>query len=74
MERRDLEILIECVEEAQRTKSKAAEVIADCITIGQMPSENQVRAYKLACMAVDATKRDLENCMTIAATVAAEEG
>ena len=44
MTRRDLEILIDCVEDAQRTKKAAAEVIADLIVEGKMPTETQVRA------------------------------
>ena len=73
MTHRDLEILIECVEDAQRTKKAAAEVIADLIAEGKMPTETQVRAYCIARMGVESAKRDLENCMEIAATVAAEE-
>ena len=73
MTHRDLEILIECVEDAQRTKKAAAEIIADLIVEGKMPTETQVRAYCLARMGVQSAIRDLENCMEIAATCAAEE-
>ena len=73
MTRRDLEILIDCVEDAQRTKKAAAEVIADLIVEGKMPTKTQVRAYCIASMGVQSAMRDLENCMEIAATVAAEE-
>ena len=73
MTHRDREILIECVEDAQRTKKAAAEVIADLIVEGKMPTETQVRAYCIARMGVESAKRDLENCMEIAATCAAEE-
>ena len=45
----------------------------NCIMYGKMPTDAQVKAYALACMAVKSTTRDLENCMEIAATVAAEE-
>ena len=73
MTHRDLEILIDCVEDAQRTKKAAAEAIADLTVEGKMPTETQVRAYCIARMGVQSAIRDLENCMTIAATVAAEE-
>ena len=73
MTHRDLEILIDCVEDAQRTKKAAAEVIADLIVEGKMPTKTQVRAYCLACMGVQSAIRDLENCMEIAAIDAAEE-
>ena len=73
MTHRDLEILIDCVEDAQRTKKAATEVIADLIVEGKMPTETQVRAYCIARMGVQSAMRDLENCMEIAATVAAEE-
>lgn len=73
MTHRDLEILIDCVEDAQRTKKAAAETIADLIAEGKMPTETQVRAYCIARMGVQSAMRDLENCMEIAATVAAEE-
>ncbi len=72
MTHRDLEILIDCVEDAKRTKSQAACTIADCIMYGKMPTDAQVKAYTLACMAVKSTTRDLENCMEIAAVDAAE--
>ena len=73
MTHRDLDILIDCVENAQRTKKAAAEVIADLIVEGKMPTETQVRAYCIARMGVQSAMRDLENSMEIAATVAAEE-
>ena len=73
MTHRDLEILIDCVEDAQRTKKAAAEVIADLIVEGKMPTETQVRAYCIARLGVQSTTRDLENCMEIAAINAAEE-
>jgi hypothetical protein len=40
---------------------------------GEMPSENVMRAYAFARLGVESTARDLENCIAIAATVAAEE-
>ena len=73
MTHHDLEILIKCVEDAQRTKKAAAEVIADCIVECKMPTETQVRAYCIARLGVQSTMRDLENCMEIAAIDAAEE-
>lgn len=73
MTHRDLEILIDCVEDAQRTKKAAAEAIADCLMEGKMPTETQMRAYAFARLRVESAMRDLENCMEIAATVAAEE-
>lgn len=73
MTRRDLDILIDCVEGAQRTKAHAAEAIADCLMEGRMPTETQMRAYAFARLGVDSTMRDLENCMEIAAIDAAEE-
>ena len=73
MTRRDLEILIDCVEDAQHTKKAAAEVIADLIVEGKMPTETQVRAYCFARLGVQSAMRDLENCMEIAALDAAEE-
>ena len=73
MTHRDLEILIDCVEDAQRTKKAAPEVIADLIVEGKMPTETQVRAYCFARLGVQSAMRDLENCMEIAAIDAAEE-
>lgn len=73
MERKDLDILIECNEEAIDKRNACAVKIADDLCAGRVITDAILREYRFARLGVESTARDLENCMTIAATCAAEE-
>lgn len=73
MERKDLDILIECNEEAIGKRNAIAVKIADALCAGAVITDKMLREYRFARLGVESTARDLENCMTIAATCAAEE-
>ena len=73
MERKDLDILIECNKEAIGKRNAIAVNIADDLCAGRVITDAILREYRFARLGVESTARDLENCMTIAATVAAEE-
>lgn len=71
--KKDIDLLIDAHDEAIETRNAAAVTIAEMLLNGEMPSENVMRAYAFARLGVESTARDLENSVTIAATVAAEE-
>ena len=72
-QKKDIDLLIDAHDEAIETRNAAAVTIAEMLLNGEMPSENVMRAYAFARLGVESTARDLENSVTIAATVAAEE-
>ena len=67
--KKDIDILIECVEEAKRTRDSIAVKIAERAIAGKMPTAKLVREYKVAQMGVDSTVRDLETCVETAAHI-----
>ena len=52
----------------------AAVTIAEMLLNGEMPSENVMRAYAFARLGVMSTKKDIEDSINLAATIAAVEG
>ncbi len=73
MGRKDLDILVECNEEAIGKRNAIAVKIADDLCAGRVITDAILREYRFARLGVESTARDLENCIAIAATVAAEE-
>ena len=72
--KRDLDILIECHDEAVEKRNALAVQIVRWMTYGHEVTARQYREWEIAEMAVQSTARDLEDCMEIAASAASVEG
>lgn len=73
-QKKDIDLLIDAHDEAIETRNAAAVTIAEMLLNGEMPSENVMRAYAFARLGVMSTKKDIEDSINIAATIAAVEG
>lgn len=71
--KKDIDLLIDAHDEAIDTRNKAAVTIAEMLLNGEMPSENVMRAYAFARLGVMSTKKDIEDSINLAATIAAVE-
>lgn len=65
MSKHDMDILNRCHEDALKEMASAAADIAETVCDGKWPSKDQVDKYKLACIGVNATRKDLENCISM---------
>lgn len=73
-QKKDIDLLIEAYDDALETRNAAAVTIAEMLLNGEMPSENVMRAYAFARLGVMSTKKDIEDSLNLAATIAAVEG
>lgn len=74
MERRDLDILIECHDEAIANRNALAVKIADAVLYEQPIGDKLLREYNFAKLGVKSTAKDIENCMIIAANTEVIDG
>ncbi len=65
--KRDLDILIDCHDDAIKERDALAVQIADCVMYERPIGEDIIKKYNVAKLGVETTARDLENCMMIAA-------
>lgn len=71
--KKDIDILIECVEEAKQKRDAIAVKIVEWCLKGRDMTAKQIREYEAAKLGVESTLRDLENCVEIAAHAEMEE-
>ena len=74
MGKKDLEELIKAEEWALAERNKLAVEIVEWTMFGHEITAAQIKRWRVAQMAVESTKRDLENCVEIEATVQMIEG
>jgi hypothetical protein len=72
--KRDIDILIECHDEALAKRNAIAVDIADRILYERPIGDKLLREYNFARLGVESTARDLENCMMIAANAEVFDG
>ena len=65
--KRDIDILIDCHDDAVKERDALAVQIADCVMYERPIGEDLIKKYNVAKLGVESTARDLENCMMIAA-------
>lgn len=72
--KRDLDILIDCHDDAVKERNALAVKIADCVMYERPIGEELIKKYNVAKLGVESTARDLENCMMIAANAEVFDG
>ena len=72
--KRDIDILIDCHDDAIKERDALAVQIADSVMYERPIGEDLIKKYNVAKLGVESTARDLENCMLIAATTEAFDG
>lgn len=72
--KRDIDILIECNDDAIKERDALAVQIADCVMYERPIGEELIKKYNVAKLGVESTARDLENCMMIAANAEVFDG
>jgi hypothetical protein len=72
--KRDIDILIDCVDDAVKERDALAVQIADCVMYERPIGEDLIKKYNVAKLGVESTARDLENCMMIAANAEMFDG
>jgi hypothetical protein len=72
--KRDIDILIDCHDDAVKERDALAVQIADCVMYERPIGEDLIKKYNVAKLGVESTARDLENCMMIAANAEMFDG
>lgn len=72
--KRDIDILIDCNDDAIKERNALAVQIADCVMYERPIGEELIKKYNVAKLGVESTARDLENCMMIAANAEVFDG
>jgi hypothetical protein len=72
--KRDIDILIDCHDNAVKERDALAVQIADCVMYERPIGEDLIKKYNVAKLGVESTARDLENCMMIAANAEVFDG
>lgn len=72
--KRDLDIIIDCHDDAIKVRNALAVQIADCVMYERPIGEELIKKYNVAKLGVESTARDLENCMMIAANAEVFDG
>ena len=72
--KRDIDILIDCNDDAIKVRDALAVQIADCVMYERPIGEDLIKKYNVAKLGVESTARDLENCMMIAANAEVFDG
>ena len=72
--KRDIDILIDCHDDAIKVRDALAVQIADCVMYERPIGEDLIKKYNVAKLGVESTARDLENCMMIAANAEVFDG
>lgn len=72
--KRDIDILIDCNDDAIKERDALAVQIADCVMYERPIGEELIKKYNVAKLGVESTARDLENCMMIAANAEVFDG
>jgi hypothetical protein len=72
--KRDIDILIDCHDNAVKERDALAVQIADCVMYERPIGEDLIKKYNVAKLGVESTARDLENCMMIAANAEMFDG
>ena len=72
--KRDIDILIDCNNDAIKERDALAVHIADCVMYERPIGEELIKKYNVAKLGVESTARDLENCMMIAANAEVLDG
>ena len=72
--KRDLDILIDCHNDAIKERDALAVQIADSVMYERPIGEDLIKKYNVAKLGVESTARDLENCMMIAANAEVFDG
>lgn len=72
--KRDIDILIDCNDDAVKERDALAVQIADCVMYERPIGEDLIKKYNVAKLGVESTARDLENCMMIAANAEVFDG
>jgi len=72
--KRDIDILIDCHDDAVKKRDALAVQIADCVMYERPIGEDLIKKYNMAKLGVESTARDLENCMMIAANAEVFDG
>jgi hypothetical protein len=72
--KRDIDILIDCHDNAVKERDALAVQIADCVMYERPIGEELIKKYNVAKLGVESTARDLENCMMIAANAEVFDG
>ena len=72
--KRDIDILIDCHDDAVKKRDALAVQIADCVMYERPIGEDLIKKYNVAKLGVESTARDLENCMMIAANAEVFDG
>lgn len=72
--KRDIDILIDCNDDAIKERNALAVQIADCVMYERPIGEDLIKKYNVAKLGVESTARDLENCMMIAANAEVFDG
>lgn len=72
--KRDIDILIDCHDDAIDKRNACAVKIADALCAGAVITDKMLREYNFARLGVESTARDLENCITIAANTEVIDG
>ena len=72
--KRDIDILIDCHNDAIKERDALAVQIADSVMYERPIGEDLIKKYNVAKLGVESTARDLENCMMIAANAEVFDG
>ena len=72
--KRDIDILIDCHDDAIKERDALAVQIADSVMYERPIGEDLIKKYNVAKLGVESTARDLENCMMIAANAEVFDG
>lgn len=72
--KRDIDILIDCNNDAIKERDALAVQIADCVMYERPIGEELIKKYNVAKLGVESTARDIENCMMIAANAEVLDG
>lgn len=72
--KRDIDILIDCHDDAVKERDALAVQIADRVMYERPIGEDLIKKYNVAKLGVESTARDLENCMMIAANAEVFDG
>ena len=72
--KRDIDILIDCHDDAIKKRDALAVQIADRVMYERPSGEDLIKKYNVAKLGVESTARDLENCMMIAANAEVFDG
>ena len=72
--KRDIDILIDCHDDAIKERDALAVQIADCVMYERPIGEELIKKYNVAKLGVESTARDFENCMMIAANAEVFDG